>query len=182
MSSPRTLAEGDVHDVLRNQRRRLTLDQLRVNADGLSVRDLAERVAALETGESPPPRNIRQSVYVSLHQTHLPKLDGLGIAEYDAEAKEARLTDRAHELDAYTRSLANDRPEPEWAWYYVGVSAVGLLAMVAVSLGVPVVSAVSAPVIAAVLFVVVLALGAYQAVAGRENGIDSTVDRADPGL
>jgi hypothetical protein len=94
MTGEWVLDEGDIHDVLRNERRRHTLELLRDNGETSSVRDLSEEVAALETGESPPPRNIRQSVYVSLHQTHLPKLDDLGIAVYDADAYRDSIADR----------------------------------------------------------------------------------------
>ena len=71
------LAPVEIHDVLSNERRQKVLELLRDNGhDGsMTARELSERIAEHETGESPPPRNIRQSAYVSLHQTHLPKLD-----------------------------------------------------------------------------------------------------------
>lgn len=47
----------------------------------LTARELSERIIAEETGESPPPRNIRQSAYVELHETQLLKLDDLEIVE-----------------------------------------------------------------------------------------------------
>ena len=65
----------EIHDVLSNERRQMVLDRLRESGGTMSARDLSEYIAERETGESPPPRNIRQSAYVSLHQTHLPKLD-----------------------------------------------------------------------------------------------------------
>jgi hypothetical protein len=64
----------------------------------MRVRDLSEAVATLETAEDPPPRNKRQSVYVSLHQTHLPKLHELGIVTYDADSKAVTLSESAHEV------------------------------------------------------------------------------------
>jgi hypothetical protein len=64
----------EIHDVLRNDRRRLTLQYLKQRLEPVEVRELSERVAELEIGESPPPRDIRKSVYNALNQTHLPKL------------------------------------------------------------------------------------------------------------
>ncbi len=92
------LDEVDVHDVLSNERRQVTLEILRDNGDSMTTRELSERVAERETGEQPPPRNIRQSAYVSLQQTHLPKLDRLGIIDYDGDAKQVSLTGEAEQV------------------------------------------------------------------------------------
>ena len=78
-TSKDTLESSQIHDILRNDRRRLAIKCLRENEGTLSVRDLSEDVASRETGERPAPRDKRRSVYVSLHQTHLPKLDDLEI-------------------------------------------------------------------------------------------------------
>ena len=95
------LQEVDIHDVLSNERRQLTLEILASHEDSLTIRELSELVAELETGEQPPPRNKRQSAYVSLQQTHLPKLDKLGIIDYDTTSKRASLTDRADRVVGY---------------------------------------------------------------------------------
>ena len=187
MTDQRILDEGAIHDVLRNERRRFALEELCENGNVLSVRDLSERVAALETGESPAPRNIRQSVYVSLHQTHLPKLDELGIVEYDADAKAVGLTDRVRELEAYTDLTATKESESEPAsrsshmmWYYLSISLVGLCLTGAVAVGIPVVAEGGSAAIAAVLFASTLVLAAYQVRSerNRENS-DRAYDRLE---
>lgn len=81
-------------DVLSNRRRRLVLELLRANGGEATARELSEYIATVESGENPPPRNIRQSAYVSLHQTHLPKLNKPDIIEYDGQAKTVKLNDR----------------------------------------------------------------------------------------
>jgi hypothetical protein len=107
----RPLEEGEIHDVLRNERRRLALDRLRESdSRSMSLGRLSEAVASLETGEAPAPGAKRQSVYVSLHQTHLPKLEDLGVVDYDAETKQVRLTDRMAEVELYMGSLPRDGP------------------------------------------------------------------------
>jgi len=122
--SERALDPSEIHNILRNDRRRRAIQRLR-DVDGpLSVDALAEHIAAVETGESPPPRDVRKSVYVSLHQTHLPKLDELDIIDYDQREQELELRDRVEEVEVYMEVV----PEGDisWATYYLGVSALGL--------------------------------------------------------
>lgn len=179
MTDEQVLDEGDIHDVLRNERRRHTLELLRENGDTLSVRQLSERVAALETGESPPPRNIRQSVYVSLHQTHLPKLDELGIVEYDADAKQVLLLDRVGEVEAYMGrpAMLDSETDHRSARYILVLSVLGIVVMGAVALDAPVLAAVGAPVLGALLFLSVFAVAARQL---YPVGDDSDADRTEP--
>nr|WP_225317696.1 ArsR family transcriptional regulator [Haloferax sp. CBA1148] len=125
----------------------------------MTLRELSERIAEAETGESPPPRNIRQSAYVSLQQTHIPKLDELDIVEYDDESKQVSLAE-AGDVTVYMEVV----PEGELSWseYYAVLSALGLVMMIAVVVDVPVISTLGAPVLASVLFAVIGASGLYQ--------------------
>jgi len=51
----------DVHEILRNERRRRAIKCL-LDADGpVTVRALSEEIAEMETGESPPPCEARVS-------------------------------------------------------------------------------------------------------------------------
>ena len=163
-----SLDESDIHDVLRNDRRRLTIEQLRASDGAVSVRQLSEDVATLETGEDPAPRNKRQSVYVSLHQTHLPKLDGLGIVEYDAESKEVSLTDRIEEIEVYMEIVP--QYGLSWGEYYLALAVLGLLTTVGVAVGVPGVSVLGTGVVAAVFFVA-FAVSATYHVYSQQDGL-----------
>ncbi len=129
------LDQSQIHDVLRNDRRRHCLEYVRRHGGETSVGDLAEHIAELETGESPPPRNSRQSVYVSLHQTHLPKLDKLSIVEYDAESKTVSLSDRAPEVEVYMEVVP--KYGLSWGEYYFILCVLALLTVVAAGLGAP---------------------------------------------
>ncbi len=131
----------EIHDVLSNERRRMVLSLLRENGDQLSARELSERIAELETGESPPPRNIRQSAYVSLHQTHLPKLDTLGIVEYDESAKTVTL-EAAAEKQVSVYMEAVPKYGISWSEYYVLVSWIGLLLVLAAQVNAPLIGAI----------------------------------------
>lgn len=93
--------ESEVHDLLRNERRRQVIKYLQRTVGSTTLREIAEAIAEKETGISPPPKNIRQSVYNSLHQTHLPKLDDLGVVAYDSDRKTIRLTETARTVDVY---------------------------------------------------------------------------------
>jgi len=137
------LEETTIHDVLRNTRRRLALDCLQEASDNtLGVRELSERVAALETGEDPPPRDKRQSVYVSLHQTHLPKLDDLEVVTYDPETKEVSLGERIGEIQVFMEVVP--KYELSWGEYYLAVAVLGTLTLAATAIGVPIISTVPA--------------------------------------
>nr|WP_303648663.1 hypothetical protein [Haloarchaeobius litoreus] len=118
-----------------NQRRRLVLKELRRNGGNSTLRELSESIAAEETGESPPPRNIRDSVYASLHQTHLPKLDGLDIVEYDSNTKSVSLTDLADELVPYTTVMSTTGLP--WYQHYLVLGLAAMATVIAADLGVP---------------------------------------------
>ena len=124
--SPAELDAVEIHHVLSNERRQMVIDQLRETGETMSARALSEHIAEHETGESPPPRNIRQSAYVSLHQTHLPKLDELGIVEYDESDKTVTLDEAAsREVGVYMETVS--KYGISWSEYYLGVSVLGLV-------------------------------------------------------
>ncbi|ELZ99324.1 DUF7344 domain-containing protein [Haloferax sulfurifontis] len=160
-----SLDEADIHDVLRNERRRLALERLRDAAGPESVGDLAEYIAVAESGESPPPKNVRQSVYISLHQTHLPKLDSLRIVAYDSRGKTVSLGSAAAELDHF---LADPEPtQPPLALLSLATCLAGLALLVAGWMGVPVIGGVDPRLVAG------LALTAVAVVAGAELGLQT---------
>ncbi|MFB6255762.1 MAG: hypothetical protein ABEH58_03385 [Haloplanus sp.] len=166
----RELDPADIHDVLRNDRRRLVLERLREAEGSQAVGDLAEHVAGLEADEDPPPRNVRQSVYVSLHQTHLPKLDELGIVEYDAEAKEVRLAEHADEVTVYMEVVP--KYGLSWREYYLGLGLFGLLLLVGKVVGVPMLGAADAVLLGALPVALVIASAAYHVTTQQSTLLD----------
>ncbi|RXK51361.1 DUF7344 domain-containing protein [Halorientalis pallida] len=154
-----TLDAGEIHDILRNDRRRLAIKCLRERDDALSVRDLSEQVATRETGESPAPRDKRRSVYVSLHQTHLPKLDELGIVDYDTDSKEVRLCDRAAEITTYMEVVP--RYGITWAEYYLVLGILGFGTVLAASIGTPLLGAIGTPTVAAAYLLILTGSAAF---------------------
>ena len=156
------LQPADIHDVLRNDRRRLVLERLRETGTEQSVRDLAEHIASLESGESPPPRNVRQSVYVSLHQTHLPKLDELGIVTYDSNVKEVSLAGNADEVAVYMEIVP--KYAISWAEFYFGLGLLGILTLVGRAIGVPLLATLDPLLLGGAFLALVTAAATYQLV------------------
>ena len=164
-----SLAEREIHDVLRNDRRRLVLERLTGDDSTQSVSELAEYIAAIESGEDPPPRNVRQSVYVSLHQTHLPKLDELGIVTYEADSKEVTRAANADEVAVYMEVVPKNAIS--WAEYYLALSLVGLATLVAHSVGVPVLADIDGVVLAGAVLVIVSLSAGYHILTQQEAEI-----------
>jgi hypothetical protein len=77
------LAEETVFDLLGNERRRAALKELARDTDPWDVDTLSERVAE-DIADSPEAAAERyDSVYISLCQVHLPKLEEVNVVRYD---------------------------------------------------------------------------------------------------
>ena len=131
----RNLIDTDIHDILCNQRRRHALDHLRRRREVVSLSELADVVAQRETGQPTPPADLRQSVYNSLHQTHLPRLDAEGVIDYDPETKQIRLTESAREVEVYMEVFTVYGVT--WAEYYrlLGTVALCVVLLATLELG-----------------------------------------------
>ncbi|MDS0294791.1 DUF7344 domain-containing protein [Halogeometricum luteum] len=162
-----SLDQSDIHDVLRNDRRRHVIERLQSSEEAETVADLAEYIGAVESGESPPPRNVRQSVYVSLHQTHLPKLDELGIVTYDSDRKTVALAEAADEVTVYMEVVP--KYGISWAEYYLGLGLLGLLSILGSGIGVPTLSAAGPAVLGGVFFLLLVVSSTYQLVDQRSS-------------
>lgn len=127
-----SIPEEEIHDILRNARRRAVLQYLRQTVGSVSLRELSVAIAERESGSSPPPTDVRESVYNSLHQTHLPKLDREGVVVYDRDRKTIKLEDPAREVDLYMEILSPYGIT--WAAFYRLFATVALLTLLAVEL------------------------------------------------
>lgn len=124
-----TLTKDAIYSMLSNRRRRLVLNYLRRTEEEVSVRDLSEEVAALENGidANEVTYKQRKRVYTSLHQTHLPKLDDVGVVVYDRDRGTISLTSLAAELDSFLDNT-DEPPRPDsWSMYYLGLSTLSIL-------------------------------------------------------
>lgn len=126
-----TLEEDTVFDLLGNERRRACLKRLLTIEDEIPVDQLARAVAETIADASTQPKDLQQSVYISLCQSHLPKLDRAAIIEYDSDHK---TVGRGPAFDQIKPYLETPTPALETWRYYTGVSIVTVL-LLAVAVG-----------------------------------------------
>lgn len=142
----------------------------------MTVRDLSERIAEMETGESPPPCEARKSVYVTLHQNHLSKLEEAGIIRRDSN--EVEVGDSIEEVKDY---VIDSDEGSRWAEACVFVSLLGILTVGVATFGVPSTSSWLAVledgvgVLSILFFVVILVVCLYAVVSYRENQVSRRV-------
>ena len=95
------LAESCVYDLLSSSRRRVLLRYLDRNGGRASFADATRAVAVAEGADPAAAPSEYKHVYVSLYQSHVPKLVEAGVVDHDREAKTLALTERADPLFAH---------------------------------------------------------------------------------
>ncbi|MFB6176130.1 MAG: hypothetical protein ABEI99_03105 [Halobaculum sp.] len=126
-----------VFEILSSARRRMILYYLRQHGGRATVNELADQIAAWENDIEPEELSSQQRkrVYVSLYQTHLPKLADADIVDYDDDEGVVEIASRADEIDAFlTPPTESDYP---WQLHYLVLTAVGAVAFVLAVAGVP---------------------------------------------
>jgi len=120
--SEQPLSQDDVFELLSSPRRRYVLYHLRETKDPIELTTLAEQVAAWEneTSVEEITEQERKRVYVSLYQTHIPRLDEAGVVSYDKDTGMVMLQPDADAIDTYLKSSDDDLP---WQWVYLGLAA-----------------------------------------------------------
>lgn len=79
------LSEEEYFQILAAERRRVTLDVLRKMRNSIRLSDLASEVAKREDGIDSNDDSALERVKISLHHTHLPKMDDARLLDYDTE-------------------------------------------------------------------------------------------------
>lgn len=159
----------EIHDVLSNERRQLVLKLLGDTGGGLEASELAAEIAEVESGQSPPPENVRQSAYVALHQTHLPKLDELGIVNYDQNNRMVELREGADQINVYLETVP--KYGLSWSEVYIGISLLGMLLIIAGEIGVPLLVEIGSLVLASATFSLLILVALYQTISQRSSFI-----------
>jgi DNA-binding transcriptional ArsR family regulator len=109
--------------LLLTPRRKCILKHLSENGGEANVEELISRILTLENKE----RNYktRKSVYVSLMQTHLPRLEREGIVRYDRKMGKIVLIALPEGSDLYAETVGKfDIP---WSAYYLSLSILMLI-------------------------------------------------------
>ncbi len=121
---------SSVYALLSNDRRRAVLEKIRGADEAVSARDLSEHIAGDEQDQMPPPRDARRSVYVSLIQTHLPKLADHGVIQYDESSKTVGAGEHLDWVLAYVDRAPNRDQTRQWPrlmrWLLIGLIVGGV--------------------------------------------------------
>lgn len=136
-SSDQELTQDAVFDLLSNTRRRFVINYLLRQDEPVTIQQLSRDLAAWEFEVDPEDLSDQQEkrIYVALYQTHVPKLADAGVVEYDAESSLVEISDVATQLQPYIdEDTRRGRP---WPWYYLGVTAVGVVLAAGVWAGLP---------------------------------------------
>lgn len=131
------LTQTEAFDILSNDRRRHALHYLLSHDEGTEIGELSRQIAAWENGEAVDQVTAeeRRRVYVSLHQTHLPRMDEAGILSYENSRDTIELTERGESLRVYMEIVEDD--DIPWSEFYLGLSALSAALVAAVWVGAP---------------------------------------------
>jgi hypothetical protein len=148
------------HGILQNRRRRRVIEHINKVRGEVTVRDLAEKIAEKESTDASTQGDLRRSVYNSLHQHHLPKLDEANVIEYDKDRKTVDILDNARPVSLYME--LRTPIGITWTEYYRSLAAMGLMLVVAHEIGTPLISEVPGLVIPVVFLAIVVISTGYQ--------------------
>jgi len=118
MSKPEPDPSRDqAYHILSNARRRFILQHLEQTEEPIKLIELARQGAAWENDKPIDDLTEKEEkrMYVSLYQTHIPKLADAGLIHYDRDSQEIRLADGP---DTALPIIDNDKSEPSWYQYY----------------------------------------------------------------
>lgn len=123
------LSKNDVFDILRNERRRGIIEVLHEHGE-MSIRNISEYIACMGT-DGEVDNKLRRSIYISLIQTHIPKLEHLGIIEYDKHNDVIKLLHNAEKVTLHMEVVK--KGDVPWSIYYLlmsGLSLAGVFAII----------------------------------------------------
>jgi hypothetical protein len=176
-----SLSPDSLFETLSNHRRRHVLYYLKYVDTSATIRELSEQLAAWENGierARVTPKE-RKRLYTALHQTHLPKMDRLGIIDYDASRGTIEMVDSLEQFDVYFGENGTDGLR--WCHLYLGLGALSaVVAGLAFLLGPAVLGGVGGYGFALLTGALLTVVAAYHAVRERSQGT-STVGLSVPG-
>lgn len=118
-----SVSKNDIFEILCNERRRHALDFLNTGGDA-SVRDISEYIAGMEN-DGDFENKARKSIHISLLQNHIPKLESLGIVEYNRKMDVIALLPAAKKVCVYMEVV--EKGNIPWSEYYLVVSGSSLV-------------------------------------------------------
>lgn len=133
-----TITHDDCFELLSNHRRRFTLHYLQQAENGTELGELAEQIAAWEN-EIPQEEisyDQRKRVYTSLQQVHLPRMDDMGVVEFDDREGTITMGPAAEEIEIYMEVVGGR--EIPWSLFYTALGLVNFAVVALVALELPV--------------------------------------------
>ncbi len=173
------LSQDVVFDILSSPRRRYVLYYLRTTGETVKLTDLAEQVAAWENDTAPEQitEQQRKRVYVSLYQTHVPRLAEAGVIEYDKDSGDIALAEEANDIDNYLGQP--EQPLP-WQQLYLALAGISVVLLGLTTLDISVFAAVPETVAAAIIitgFVVTALIHSFVRLSRRRSVPDELQQR-----
>ena len=150
--------ESEVFHVLGNDRRREIIGTLIDGDEALSVSDLAQRIASEEVEEGDEPsKNLYKSVYVSLQQTHLPKLAETRIVVYDTDTQYVKPGPAFSQVRPYLRET-NQEVSPLRSTVPLLLSGLGLLVALGLTVDIPALQGVGTAMVGTIFLLLIVVL------------------------
>jgi tRNA pseudouridine38-40 synthase len=120
---PSDPSNDELYEVLSNRRRRYVIHALDDAEEPMELGELADQIAEWETGDADEhvSADARKSVYTSLQQSHLPKMDDVDVVEFDKDRGVVDPTPKLDELDVYIEFVEGN--QIPWHHYYLGLFA-----------------------------------------------------------
>ena len=122
MSAMEDITKDEVFEVMSSSRRRLILYHLHRRGGRAELRELARDTAEAET-EGKVDDGVVKRFYISLYQTHVPKLEEVGLVRYDGDTKEVTLTERVEDVANVLN--ATESSGRRWPAYYGALAVLG---------------------------------------------------------
>ena len=120
-------------EILKNERRRRVLQHLIERGEEVTLDQLAEEIAARETGKDV--RQIssqeRKRVYVGLYQCHLPKMHDYGAITYNKPRGRIEPGDQLHLFERYLTAEETEPGDSGWTRYHSTLSLAAAALLVA---------------------------------------------------
>lgn len=169
--SEESLDRDEIFDLMSNHRRRYAIHFCKRSEGPVALSDLAEQIAAWERDKEIAELTSaeRKTVYTSLQQTHLPRLDRAGVVTY--ERGEVELTERVETLDIYL-DIVPEGTVP-WGVYYLGLSVISGVVVAGLWLDLLPTDAVPILVYPTLIVLAFFVSAAYHAVTNRRYRFES---------
>jgi len=174
------LTTDGVFETLSNRRRRYVLHYLKRIGEPTTVRDLSEQLAAWEfdVARADVRPKQRKRLYTALHQTHLAKMDQLGVVTYDRNRGTVELTDSVEQFDIYFDMVG--RADIPWSQFYLALGVLFTSLTSLAVLGIRPFSTLLGPTTVLAAGVLFTAIALYHVVRDRQQVLGSADRPPEP--